>query len=133
MLSCPPKAEMKQNSANVWIPLWEIPLRHSICIGIWAKYQHPLLPRRPCGPPVSVLSPCPAPWWALGLPGRFPTGGASHDSFPTGGFYPPPSPPSILGMVDITRKVPRVGNMPYDLCARGVAVTTSGIIKIKNH
>ena len=45
--------------------------------------------------------------------GRFPTGGTSHDSFPTGGFYPPPLPPTILGRVDITRKVPRMGNMPY--------------------
>ena len=54
-----------------------------------------------------------APWRSLGPLGRFPTGGASHDSFPTGGFYPPPLPPTVLGMVDITRKVPRMGNMPY--------------------
>ena len=38
-----------------------------------------------------------APWRSLGPLGRFPTGGASHDSFPTGGFYPPPPPPHRTG------------------------------------
>ena len=45
--------------------------------------------------------------------------------FPRGDFTLPPSPSSILGMVDITRKVPRMGNMPYARCLDGPIGTRS--------
>ena len=56
--------------------------------------------------PLAALDPA-------GPSGPFSHRGKLPDSFPTGGFWTPPHPPTILDLRDITRKVPCMGNIPY--------------------
>ena len=118
LLSCLPKRQYNRIQQKYGSHCGKFPYTTSFALESEQSINTPCLPDGPTGRlcPFSRFVLLPGGRWALWA--GFPRGALPMTVFPRGDFTLPPLPPTILGMVDITRKVPRMGNMPYGVGSR---------------